>query len=405
MGRLTEQSIGELEATGKAYKRSDGLGLFIFVTAKGSKLWRMSYRFEGRQKLLSFGSWPITTIEDARSKCLAAKRLLRDGKDPSRHAMARQSRRKPPDGSFDAVADELLAKREMEGLANTTLHKKRWLLEFARPAFGHRSLRDIHPADVLGVLREVEARGTHETAKRLRTTIGEVFRYAIATLRADMDPTAPLRGALVRPKVRHMPAIIEPHRFARLVRAVWSYEGRSHVGTALKLMILLYPRPGELRLAEWNEFNLEKATWSIPADRMKMRRPHRKPLASHVIELLRKHRTTVNGSDLLFPSMTAENKPISNNTMNQALRRMGFASDEMTPHGFRASACTFLNETGNWNPDAIEAELAHIDTKSVRSIYNRSLYWNERCEMAEWWEKTVRIARKYPPVIPENPNE
>ena len=383
-----------MSPTGRAYKRSDGLGLFIFVTAKGSKLWRMSYRFEGRQKLLSFGSWPITTIEDARTKCLIAKRLLRDGKDPSRHGITKTRRRKPSTGTFDAIADELLHKRELEGLAETTLHKKRWLLEFARPALGNRSLREIRPAEVLDVLREVEARGTHETAKRLRTTIGEVFRYAVATLRADSDPTAPLRGALIRPKVRHMPAITDPESFRRLVRAVWSYEGRSHVGTALKFMILLYPRPGELRLAKWNEFDLEKGIWSIPADRMKMRRPHRKPLAGYVVKLLREHRAAVKGSDLLLPSMTAEGKPISENTMNQALGRMGFGSDEMTPHGFRASACTFLNETGNWNPDAIEAELAHIDTKSVRSIYNRSLYWEERRRMSEWWVDWVHNLSK-----------
>lgn len=394
MGRLTDQLIAELGETGKPYKRSDGLGLFIYVTAKGSKLWRMSYRFKGRQKLLSFGSWPITTIDDARSKCLTAKRLLRDGKDPSRHGITKAKRRNPRSGTFDAVADELLHKRELEGLAETTLHKKRWLLEFARPSLGNRSLREIHPAEVLDVLREVEARGTHETAKRLRTTIGEVFRYAIATLRADSDPTAPLRGALIRPKVRHMPAITDPDRFRRLVRAVWSYEGRSHVGTALKLMILLYPRPGELRLAKWSEFDLEKGIWSIPPERMKMRRPHRKPLAGRVVNLLREHLSSANGSELLLPSMTAYGKPISENTMNQALERMGFTSDEMTPHGFRASACTFLNETGKWNPDAIEAELAHIDTKSVRSIYNRSLYWEERRRMSEWWVSWVDNSRK-----------
>lgn len=384
--KLTDTDIDALLPEARSYKRADGRGLYILVVPTGSKLWRMNYRFEGKQKTLSFGGWPIVTLEEAREKCLKAKRLLKQDIDPGGvRKSIRPGRRKADPESFNAIADEFLRKRRLDGLAETTLSKKAWLLDLAREDLGARPITEIRPADVLSVLRSVEGRGNYETAKRLRTTIGEVFRYAVATLRAESDPTPVLRGALISPKVRHMPAITEEDEFGRLVRAIWRYEGRGGTAKALRLMALLFPRPGELRHARWSEFDFNKAVWTIPAERMKMRREHRKPLPPAALHLLIDLRGTSGPEDYVFPAMTNPERPMSENTMNGALERLGFPGAQMTPHGFRASASTLLNESGLWNPDAIEAELAHVDTKGVRSIYNRARYWAERVEMMSWW--------------------
>ena len=387
---LTDSEIDAFAPLEKSYKRADGRGLHIFVTPTGSKLWRMNYRFEGKQKTLSFGAWPIVTLEEAREKCIMAKRLLKQDIDPGgvRKSLRPGRKKRDPD-SFNAIADEFLHKRKLDGLAETTLGKKAWLLDLARQDLGGMAITDIKPADVLAVLRAVEARGTYETAKRLRTTIGEVFRYAVATLRAETDPTPVLRGALISPKVRHMPAITEEDEFGRLVRAIWRYEGRGGTANALKLMALLFPRPGELRHARWSEIDFNKAVWIIPAERMKMRREHRKPLPSAALHILLDLRGTNGPEDYLLPAVTDPERPMSENTMNSALQRLGFPGECMTPHGFRATASTLLNESGLWNPDAIEAELAHVDTKGVRSIYNRARYWAERVEMVQWWAGEV----------------
>jgi integrase len=330
------------------------------------------------------------TLEEAREKCIKAKRLLKQDIDPGGVRKAsRPGRKKSGPDTFNTIADEFLHKRKIDGLAETTLSKKAWLLDLAREELGTMRITDVRPADVLAVLRAVESRGTYETAKRLRTTIGEVFRYAVATLRAETDPTPVLRGALISPKVRHMPAITQEEEFARLVRAVWRYQGRGGTASALKLMTLLFPRPGELRFARWSEFDFNKSVWTIPAERMKMRREHHKPLSPTVQHILLDLRGMSGPEDYVFPSLTNAERPMSENTMNRALDRLGFPGQQMTPHGFRASASTFLNESGLWNPDAIEAELAHVDTKGVRSIYNRARYWAERVEMMSWWADRV----------------
>ena len=387
---LTDSEIEGFEPRERSYKRSDGHALYIFVTPTGSKLWRMSYRFEGKQKTLAFGSYPVVTIEEARDLRTKAKRLLRQDVDPSAVQQSRKARRRGrAPTTFDVIADEFLEKRRLDGLAETTLSKKAWLLDFARKEIGVIPIAEIKPRDVLAVLRAIEAKGNYESAKRLRTTIGEVFRYAVATLRAETDPTPVLRGALISPKVRHMPAIVDAPRFARLVRAVWNYESRGNTASALKLMALLFPRPGELRKATWSEIDFNTSTWTIPAERMKMRREHKKPLPPAALHILLDLRGASAPADFVFPATTSPDRPMSENTMNLALQRLGFSGDEMTPHGFRASASTFLNESGLWNPDAIEAELAHVDTRSARSIYNRAKYWSERVAMMNWWAEHV----------------
>lgn len=384
---LTDIQIRRLKPEDRPYRKSDGGGLFVEVRPNGSKLWRMAYRHDGKQKLLSFGAYPATSLASARAKRQDAKTLLADGIDPLASAKAEQAQQRAlSEHTFGKIADELIAKGEKDGLAQRTLEKKRWILSLVKPDLENRPIEAITAADILAVLRKVEAKGNYETAKRMRSVIGQVFRYAVATARASNDPTFGLRGALITPKTVHMAAITDADGFAGLVRAIWGYtSGTPETRTALKLMALLYPRPGELRLAKWDEFDLDAATWSIPKERMKMRRPHVKPLPSQAVQMLKELRRLNSSEELVFPSPWAKGKPISENTMNTALRRMGFTKEECTSHGFRASASSLLNESGKWSPDAIEAELAHVGADEIRRAYHRAAYWEERVKMAQWW--------------------
>ena len=388
---LTDTRLRQLKPQGKPYKVADGGGLLIHVTPNGSKLWRLRYRFDGKEKLASFGAYPEVSLARAREKRLEAKTLLTEGIDPMALAKAEKAEQAAiTEHTFENIAAELVQKLQREGKAETTLSKKQWLLNMANADFGSKPISTIAPATILATLRKVEAKGNYETAKRLRSTIGQVFRYAVATARAETDPTYALRGALIAPKVSHMAAATTRDEFAEVVRAVWAYEsGSPSTRTALKLMALLYTRPGEMRLALWDEFDLEKATWIIPASRTKMRREHVKPLPAMAIELLQKLRNDTGSNYRVFPSSISRDKPISENTMNQALRRMGLEKDQHTSHGFRASASSLLNESGLWNEDAIEAELAHVGADQVRRAYHRSSYWEERVRMADWWEAFI----------------
>jgi len=361
------------------------------VRPVGSKLWRMAYRFEGKQKLLAIGTYPETSLALARERRLEAKGLLSEGIDPNAHMRAEKARHRAlSEDTFANIAGELIAKGEKDGLSQRTLDKKRWVIDLALPDLGKRPITEIDAAEILKVLRKVEAKGNYETARRMRSTIGQVFRYAIATARASNDPTFALRGALVAPRTSHMAALTDRDGFAGLVKAIWAYDaGTPETRAALKLMAILYPRPGELRQARWDEFDLKAGVWTIPKERMKMRREHVKPLPPHAIEVLKELRALKPESDLVFPSAWVQGKPISENTLNTALRRMGFTKEECTSHGFRASASSLLNESGKWSPDAIESELAHIGKDEVRRAYHRSKYWEERVRMADWWESFI----------------
>lgn len=383
---LTDAQIRRLRPSEKDQKISDGLGLYILVKPTGSLLWRMAYRFGGKQKSLALGKYPYVGLSEARQKRDAAKILLAKGVDPSQRIKAEKALAALSSGNtFDVIADEMLAKVVREGLAETTLKKKRWLLDLARPDLGTRPIKDISASEILVTLRKVEAQGNYETARRLRATIGQVFRYAIATTRADNDPTFGLKGALTTPKVTHRAAITNWQSLAGLIRCIWEYEGSYETCAALKLMVFLYPRPGELRKAAWKEFDLSKGIWTIPAIRTKMRREHRKPLSQAAIDVLKELQKLTGTRPIVFPSVSSPKRPISENTMNAALRRMGFTKEEMTSHGFRATASTLLNESGKWNPDAIEAELGHVGADEVRRAYHRAAYWEERIKMADWW--------------------
>jgi integrase len=384
---LNDRQIRNLTGRDKPYKLADGGGLSVRVPPNGAKHWRLAYRFGGKQKEIALGSYPAISLSDARDLRTKAKAQLASGIDPIDHAKEITRQKKISAAStFGHVAEEVIAKSIKEGLASATLAKKRWFLSLIAKDLSHRPIGDIRASDVLEPLRRVEAQGNYETARRLRAFVSQVFRYAIATSRAENDPTYGLRGALITPKVEHRAAIIDPNGYAALIRTIWEFEGSNPSTRAgLKLMALLYSRPGELRLAKWDEFDLNKGTWTIPASRTKMRRVHIKPLSKAALDVLQQQRQYVGGEGFVFPSELSRGKPISENTLNGALRRMGFAKEEMTAHGFRASASSILNESGQFNSDAIEAELAHAGADQVRKAYHRATYWAERVKMAEWW--------------------
>lgn len=387
---LSDAQLRSLKPLDRPAKHSDGGGLHVLVTPQGSKLWRLAYRFGRKQKLLALGSYPAVSLGEARSRRDNAKRLLASGVDPSAQARREKlAKRAASANTFEVIAREFLDKTAKEGKAEATLTKKRWLIGLALPDIGKRPIGDITAADILVPLRKVEAQGNYETARRLRAVIGQVFRYAISIAKASNDPTFGLKGALIAPKVTHRAALTGWNTFSGLLRAIWGYEGAPETRAALKLMALLYPRPGELRKAEWTEFDLDAGVWTIPASRSKMRREHRKPLAPLAVEILRELRNHSGNRRLAFPSIQSLERPISENTMNAALRRLGYTGNEATSHGFRATASTLLNESGKWAVDAIEAELGHVGADEVRRAYHRALYWEERVKMASWWARSI----------------
>lgn len=394
MAGLTDVKVRSAKSPERITKLSDGGGLQLWVTPAGGKHWKLAYRFDGKQKKLPIGPYPQIGLADARDRREVAKRLLARGVDPLAHEKAtKDAEEKAAAVTFRLVAGELVERKEREERAASTLVKTRWLLDFAYPDIGDRPITEIKPAEVLAVLRKVEARGRLESARRLRSVIGEVFRYAIATARAEHDPTGPLKGALLTPKPKHRAALIDRKALGAMLRAIDGYDGQPATRHALTLLALLFPRPGELRLANWVEFDRQAAIWTIPAARTKMRRPHKVPLSRQALEVLRDlHKITGYGK-LVFPGvgrgsragLPVEPRPISENTLNGALRRLGYGSDEATAHGFRASASTLLNESGLWNPDAIERALAHVEDDDVRRAYARGEHWDERVRMAQWW--------------------
>lgn len=371
----------------KPFKLSDGGGLFLLVQPNATKLWRLAYRFDGKQKLLALGLYPVISLADARTRRDAAKKLLSDGVDPSierkaQRRAAQMSRR----NTFRAVAEELMVKFKAEGDAPATLKKKQWLLDFATAEFGNRPIAEVKAPEVLEALRKIEKRGRHETATRVRSTVGAVFRYAIATGRAERDPSADLRGALITPTVIHRATIVEPNAVGALLRAIDGFEGQPTTRYALQLAPLVFVRPGELRKAEWSEFFIPDAEWRIPGSKMKMRRPHRVPLAAQALAILAELREITGGSKYLFPSVRSWHRPISENTLNAALRRLGYDKTELTVHGLRSTASSLLNESGMWNADAIERQLAHQEQDEVRGAYTHAAeFWQERVRMMKWW--------------------
>lgn len=347
---------------------------------------RFKYRLNGAEKQLSFGTYPDVTLKAARLKRDEARSLVADGIDPGAEKKRKLAAAAiEAANTFKAVADEFVEKRAQEGMAEATMIKLRWFNSLLEKDIGPRPVTEIEPVELLTAIKKIEKLGNHETAKRVRAFAARVFRYAVITGRCRFNPAADLGEALIAPKVKHHAALIEPEDVGRLLRAIDGYKGHGLSPLALKMLPHVFVRPGELRHAEWAEFNLEKAVWRIPGAKMKMRDDHAVPLSTQVMDILEEAAQNRNRSKFVFPAVSNWQKPMAENTLNEALRRLGFGSDEMTSHGFRSTASTLLNESGLWTPDAIERALAHQGKDAVRSIYHRGRHWDERVRMAQWW--------------------
>lgn len=383
---LTDATIRVLKPKVKPYKVSDFEGQFMTVKPTGSRLWHFKYRIDGKEKLLSIGVYPEITLAQARGKKDEARALLASGKDPGDAKKDQQRQERARRGNtFEVMAQEFSAKAIAEGRAAATQVKTEWLLNMAIASFGRRPITDVTAPMILACLRKVEAKGNHETAKRLRAKIGAVFKYAVAVGLAETDPTFALQGALIRPKTKPRAAITDKAQLGGLLRATDGFQGQTATRLGLMLLALLVPRPGELRKAKWVEFDIKAKIWSIPAERMKMRRAHQVPLPAQAIAVLEELRNLTGSGEYVLPSLRTPTRTMSENTLNVALRIMGYSGDEMTSHGFRATFSTLANESGLWHPDAVERALAHVDENAVRRAYARGQHWEERVRMADWW--------------------
>jgi integrase len=376
------------------YVLSDGNGLYLLVKPSGSKLWRLRYRFGGTPNMLSLGSFPEISLADARAKRDDARKLLANGIDPSRQRkldkIAAVSAAK---NTFGGIADEHLKNQEENGLAASTLAKNRWYLQVLAAPLTDLPVTEITAAEILSLLKKIEKSGRRETARKVRGAIGSVFRLAITTLRATNDPTFPLRRALLKPNVQHRPAITEETQLGALMVSIDEFDGWPTIRAALQLLALTMTRPGEIRFMRRSEILWPKATWRIPAERMKMRRPHDVPLSTQALAIIRDIWPLSEGHELVLPSIRSPLKALSENAMNSALRRMGYSKQEVCSHGFRASASTILNERG-FDKDVIETALAHQDDDKVRSVYNRAKYWPQRVKLLQDWADLLDDFRK-----------
>ena len=381
MPALSEAKIRASRPKERAYKVFDERGLFMLVTPTGGRLWRFRYRMGGLERLLSLGAYPDVPLKRAREKREDARKLVADGIDPS---AKRQAERATQVETFEAIAKEWL-KLQSKSLATETLEILGTRLKsFLYPYVGSRPIASITAQELLAALRRIEARGKHETAHRVRSLAGRVFRYAVATGRAQHDVAADLKDALAPVKSRNFASVTEPARVGELLRAIDGYSGQPITALALKLAPLVFVRPGELRGAEWSEFDLEGAEWRIPAARMKMGEQHIVPLSRQAVAILRELQILTGSERYVFPSLLSAERPISDNTINAALRRLGYGSDEQTGHGFRSMASTLLNEQG-FAPDVIELQLAHQERNKVRAAYNRAQRLDERRKMMQIW--------------------
>jgi integrase len=379
--KLTDTAIRNARPGDRPRKLFDGDGLYLYLSTTGHRAWRFKYYIEGREKHLHFGRYPEISLKAARERRLEARRVLETGNDP---VVTLQAERAARSATFEALAMEWLEMQRNKLTLRTYENKRDRFVAFVFPYLGKRPIASIKPLDVLEVLKRIEERGRHETAHRVRSECGNVFRYAVVTGRAERDPTVDLRGAIAAVVRRKRPAILDPARIGELMRAIAGYRGDVSTEFALKLLPLTFVRPGELRLAEWSEFNLKAAEWRIPAVRMKMRELHVVPLSSQAIALLKDLHVLTGSGPLVFPSIRSKDRPISDNTLNAALRRLGFGADEMVAHGFRSMASTCLNEQG-WHPDLIELQLAHAERNESRGAYNRAQRLPERRRMMQAW--------------------
>lgn len=381
--KLSDVKIRNAKPSDKQQKLSDGGGLFLLISTNGTKAWRLAYRHGGKQKLLSLGIYPAVSLKEAREKREELKTLLVKGIDPSAH---RQAVKFAAGDTFEALAREWHKKFSAIWSKSHSERILRRLEKNIFPWLGKKSIKEITPPELLAVLRRIEARGAVETAHRAMQNCGQIFRYAIATGRGERDVAADLRGAIPPSKTTHHPSIRDPQGVADLLKAIDSYEGSIITRCALQLAPLIFVRPGELRHAEWSEIDLERQEWRIPAEKMKMRELHIVPLSRQACLILKELEPLTGGPSgkYVFPSVRSNVRAMSENTVNAALRRLGFEKDQMTGHGFRSIASTLLHEQG-WPSAVIERQLAHGERNKVKAAYNFAEHLPERKKMMQTW--------------------
>ncbi|MEY9604320.1 tyrosine-type recombinase/integrase [Bradyrhizobium japonicum] len=394
---LTQVGVRAAKPREKPYKLPDGNGLHLLIETNGSKLWRFRYQFDRKEKMLSLGAFPDVTIAQARQKRDDARSVLAGGVDPARkREQDKIAASIAAANTFGVVAAEYLERMRTENAAESTITKNKWLLEDLAASLANRPIAEITPAELLQLLQRIEKTGRRETAHRLRGTLGSVFRYAVRTLRAPLDITSALKGALLKVEVTHRPAITEELQLGGLMLAIDEYDGWPTLRAALLLLALTMVRPGEVRHMRKSELIVPKALWRIPEERTKTRRPFDVPLSKQALAVISEIWDLTPGNGLLLPSIRSSIKPLSENALNSALRRMGYRKDEMTAHGFRSSASTILNEYRVADADVIEAALAHQEEDDVRRAYNRALYLKERTVLMQRWADLLDEFRQMP---------
>lgn len=383
---LTDLKVKKTKATSKPQKLTDSDGMYLLVHPNGAKYWRLDYRFLGKRKTLAIGVYPDISLSDARERRNEARKLLANGQDPSAAKKARKAATIAlTENSFELIAREWHNKHASIWAASHSDKIIRRLERDIFPWLGKKPIACITSNDLRETLQRIEQRGALETAHRAKHNCGQIFRYAIATGRAEYNPAPHLHGALPPAKSTHLAAIMEPKAIGGLLRAIDDYQGTLVTKCALKLAPLVFVRPGELRAAQWSEIDLEKAEWNIPAERMKMRQPLLIPLAIQAVTILRDLHPLTSTGKYVFPSARSTNRPMSDNAILGALRRMGFAKEEMTGHGFRAMARTVLDEVLGVRPDFIEHQLGHAVRDPNGRAYNRTAHLPERRKMMQQW--------------------
>lgn len=397
---LTDVRIRKEQPREKKFRLSDEKGLYLEVATNGSKYWRLKYRYAGKEKLLALGVYGDVSLKEAREKRDTARRQLAEGIDPSQHKqMVKAARLVASENSFQAVAMEWMLKNANVWSPDHGLKIRRRLERDLFPWIGRRPVTEITPIELLSALRRIEKRGRIETAHRALQNCSQVFRYAVATARISSDPSRDLRGALPPVKPKHHASITDRAGVSTLLQDLAGYQGSLVVACALRLAPLLFVRPGELRHAEWKEIDFEVAEWRIPAAKMKARVQHIVPLATQAIAAFRELQPFTGRGKYVFPSVRTSNRPMSENTVNAALRRMGYTREQMTGHGFRSIASTMLNEQG-WHRDAIERQLAHGERDSVRAAYNYAEHLAERRRMMQAWADYLDALQRGSSVVP-----
>ena len=400
VGALSAVAVKHAKPGEKPRKLFDGGGMFLLVDPGGGKYWRLAYRFAGKQKTLALGTYPEVSLEQARKARDQARERLRAGDDPGMlRKIQKLTAHHQSVNSFEAVSREWHGKFTPTWTTRTAEKNIRILELNAFPWIGNSPIGEIKAVDFLAVLRRVEERGLLDSAHRLRMVAGMVFRYAVATGRAERDPTQDLRGALPSHTKRHMPAVTDTKQFGGLLRDIWSYKGSFVTCCALRLSALSGLRPGEIRVLEWSEVDLDEKLIRIPMGKMKARRSHLVPLADQAVEIIKELQPLTGGGRYCFPGMHNRERPMSENTVNLALRRMGYAGDEATAHGFRSSFSTICHGSGMWRPEVVEVQLAHKHGDATRLAYDRGDFLDERRRLMTWWANECDRMRQGAKVI------